>query len=304
MILLQIDRLFQIVYLLLDKKQVTAKELSNILEVSTRTIYRDVETLSMAGIPIYTNKGKGGGISLLDNFIINKSVLSNEEQNKVLIGLELLKATEYENVDDAILKLKSLFNKSNQNWIEVDFSYWGSSESEKKKFEDLKDALTLCRSISFKYYNLYGDKTTRVVNPLKLIFKQKDWYLLGYCLMRKDYRMFKIYRMKNLEITNNGFDRDKYNLEDVNLSYQYTAPLITLKILLAPEIKYRAYNEFDSKDIIPREDGNFEITFEALEDEWLYNYIISFGPYIKIIEPSYINDLIKKRLEEILESYQ
>ncbi|GMQ58191.1 YafY family protein [Vallitalea sediminicola] len=301
---MQIDRLFQIVYLLLDKKQVTAKELSNILEVSTRTIYRDVETLSMAGIPIYTNKGKGGGISLLDNFIINKSVLSNEEQNKVLIGLELLKATEYENVDDAILKLKSLFKKSNENWIEVDFSYWGSSKSEKKKFEDLKYALTFCRSIRFAYYNLYGDKTTRIVNPLKLIFKQKDWYLLGYCLMRKDYRMFKIYRMKNLEITSSDFDRDDYNLDDFNLSYQQTAQLISLKIILAPEIKYRAYNEFNINDIICREDGSYEIMFKAVEDEWLYNYIITFGQYIKIIEPSYINDIIKKKLEDILRSYQ
>lgn len=301
--ILQMDRLFQIVYILLDKKQVTAKELSEIFEVSTRTIYRDVDTLSMAGIPIYTNKGKGGGISLLDNFIINKSVLSNEEQNKVLIGLEILKATEYENVDNAILKLKTLFNKSDENWIEVDFSHWGSSQFEKKKFEDLKYALTNCRSIKFDYCNIYSNKTTRMVNPLKLIFKEKGWYLIAYCLLKNDYRVFKIHRINNLEITNNTFDREKYNLLDFDLSYQKTSKLVTIKIVLSANVKHRVFDEFSINNTIKNDDGSFEITFTATEDEWLYNYIISFGTDIKVIEPSYINDIVREKLEKILEHY-
>lgn len=300
---MRVDRLFQIVYILLDKKRITAKELADKLEVSTRTVYRDIDALAMAGIPVYASKGKYGGISLLDNFVINKSVLSNDEQNKILIGLELLKATDYENVDDAILKLKTLFKKNNDNWIEVDFSYWGSSQYEKNKFEDLKNALTNCKSIQFDYYNFNGEKSTRAVNPLKLIFKQKDWYLLGYCLMREDYRIFKIYRMDNLKIMNKMFDRDKYKPIDVNFMFTNNSQEFTIKVNLSAKVKHRVFNEFNLNDIVQKSDGSYDITFNAVEDEWLYNYIISFGSDIKVIEPSYMNDIIRRKLQETLSHY-
>ncbi|MBF8983809.1 YafY family transcriptional regulator [Lutibacter sp. B2] len=300
---MQIDRLFQIVYILLDKKHVTAKELSEIFEVSTRTIYRDVDTLSMAGIPIYTNKGKGGGISIFDNFVMNKSVLSKKEQNNLLLGLETIKATEYEEVDKTLFKLKSLFNRSDDHWIEVDFSHWGGSKNDKSKFEELKLALTTARTIHFDYYDSYGTKTTRMVHPLKLVFKEKAWYLKAYCLLKKDYRIFKIHRINNLQITDNIFDRAQYNLAQTDLSYKNTSNKITLKITLSSKAIHRVYDEFNINSIIKNEDGSFSITFLTFEDEWLYNYIISFGKHIKIIEPIYINTIIKDRLENILENY-
>ncbi len=301
---MQIDRLFKIVYILLDKEQITAKELSEIFEVSTRTIYRDVETLSMAGIPIYTNKGKGGGISLLDNFVMNKSVLSNEEQNNLLMGLETLKVTEYENVDGAILKLKNLFNKETNNWIEVDFSNWGSSKAEKIKFETLKFALTNSRTIKFGYYNSSGDKTNRMVNPIKLIFKHKAWYLQAFCLLKNDFRIFKAYRIKELMVTEHTFDRSYYNEVNTNFSYQNEPNVINLKIILSSQVKHRVYDEFDEKDITKNVDGSFIVDIRIAEDEWLYNYIISFGEHINIITPKYIRGIIKNKLEIILKNYK
>ena len=90
---MQLNRLFEIVYILLNRKQVTARELAQRFEVSTRTIYRDIESLTEAGVPVYTNKGKGGGISLLDNFILNKSYLNTDEQQEILTALQGLKVT-------------------------------------------------------------------------------------------------------------------------------------------------------------------------------------------------------------------
>lgn len=171
--ILKIDRLFKILYILINKKQVTAKYLADKFEVSIRTIYRDIDTLSMSGIPIYTNKGKGGGISLMDNFIIDKSMLSSKDQNNILLGLDILKSTQYDNMDDAMEKLKAVFNKTNDSWIEVDFSYWGSNKSEKLKFEKLKYALTSYLVIEFYYYDSSGNKTKRKIYPLKLVFKEK-----------------------------------------------------------------------------------------------------------------------------------
>ncbi|NBI27962.1 helix-turn-helix transcriptional regulator [Chengkuizengella marina] len=302
---MQSDRLFQIVYILLDKNQVTAKELAEKFEVSTRTIYRDVDKLSMAGIPIYTNKGKGGGISLLDHFIMDKSILSNEEQNKILIGLEMIKATEYGDVDQAISKLKTLFNKSDESWIEVDFSYWGSSKLEKEKFNKLKYALTSCISIKFDYRNLYGSMTVRMVDPLKLIFKQKSWYLEGYCLLKNDYRFFKVNRINNLIVTDTLFNRSKYDLNKLNPTFpsnKIDNP-IHLKMVFTSNIKHRIFEEFADHVITELSDGNLEVNIVLNEDEWLYSYLISFGEEINIIEPDYINKILVQKLTKTLERY-
>ena len=127
---MQINRLFSIVYILLDKKTITAKELSERFEVSIRTIYRDVETLSISGIPIYTSKGKGGGISLIEDFVLNKSVLSEKEQNEILMSLQSLNATKFMNVEPVLKRLSTIFNRESTNWIDVDFSKWGSDDIE------------------------------------------------------------------------------------------------------------------------------------------------------------------------------
>ncbi|MCL2775402.1 MAG: HTH domain-containing protein, partial [Oscillospiraceae bacterium] len=109
---MQINRLFEIVYMLMNKKAATAKELSDHFEVSQRTIYRDIDILNEAGIPVYTNKGKGGGISILDNFLLNKSVFSDQEQNEILFALQSFRAVKYVNADTVLTKLSAIFKKS------------------------------------------------------------------------------------------------------------------------------------------------------------------------------------------------
>ena len=181
---MQISRLFEIVYILLDKKAVTARELAEHFEVSVRTIYRDIDALSSAGVPVYANQGKGGGITLLDDFVLNKSVLSEQEQNDILVALQNLSATRYPNIDFVLSRLSSLFKKKDLSWIEVDFSPWGSDEKHKKNFDLLKMAIVSNRVITFDYFNTSGVKSSRRAEPVKLIFKDRAWYLIAYCYER------------------------------------------------------------------------------------------------------------------------
>ncbi|MDA3847067.1 MAG: YafY family protein [Vallitaleaceae bacterium] len=299
---MQIDRLFQIVYILLEKKQVTAPQLGKMFEVSTRTIYRDIDTLSLAGIPIYAQSGKGGGIRLMDDFVMNKSVLTNKEQNYLLFGLETLKATKYEEVDQALNKLKSIFNKSEDNWLEVDFSYWGSEPTEQIKFENIKKALISCATIEISYRSFSGSMTERQINPLKLVFKERAWYLSAFCLLKADYRLFKVSRITKVKLTDIVFDRKVY---DTSHNYEVgTTDLTTYVFNLSKEMKYRVYDEFDQSSIVAMPDGSYNVTFSVTEGEWLYNIIISYGKHIRIIEPEYLRGIIKKRLEETLAHYQ
>lgn len=114
---MQINRLFEIVYILLDKKNVTAKELGERFNVSTRTIYRDIETLSGAGIPVYMSKGKGGGVRLLDHFVLNKSMLSESEQSEILTALSALQSVGQAEAQTALSKLSGIFGKASQTGL-------------------------------------------------------------------------------------------------------------------------------------------------------------------------------------------
>ena len=134
---MKISRLFEIVYLLLEKKTITAKELAEHFEVSVRTIYRDIDILSSAGIPVYFQRGKSGGIKLMDNYIINKSLFSQDEQNEILYALQSLNATNYPNNNKTLSKLSTIFNKKSDNWIKIDFSRYNCDDS--TLFEKIKE---------------------------------------------------------------------------------------------------------------------------------------------------------------------
>ena len=205
---MQINRLLEIVYALLRQKTVTAKELAERFNVSQRTIYRDIDTLSLAGIPVYTEKGKNGGISLLPEFVLSKSILSEQEQNEILSALQGLSYIKTAAETNQVLqKLSSIFNKSAANWLEVDFSDWSFRNGQ--FFNDFKTAILERRIVEFDYCSTYGEKTRRRVEPIQLWFKSKSWYVKGFCSIRQDMRLFKLTRVKQLTLTDEYFtERD------------------------------------------------------------------------------------------------
>lgn len=190
------NRLFEIIYILMQKRKITAKELADRFEVSTRTIYRDIETLSRANIPIYASKGKDGGIGLLDEYVLNKTILSEEEQNQILFALQGMEEAKGQDEKDILNKLSALFNKKVNDWIKIDFSNW--SDAKEERFEIIKSAILNKRLIQFTYYNSNGEESKRIVEPLQIWFKDKSWYLISYCKLKQDYRIFKIARMKEI----------------------------------------------------------------------------------------------------------
>ena len=200
------NRLFEIVYILMQKRKTTAKELANRFEVSTRTIYRDIETLSRANIPIYASKGKDGGIGLLDEYVLNKTILSEEEQNQILFALQGMKKVKGQDEKDILEKLSILFNKKINDWIRIDFSNWGYSKEE--QFDIIKSAILNKQLLQFTYYNSNGEESKRIVEPLQIWFKDKSWYLISYCRNKEDYRIFKISRIKEIKKLQEHFKRD------------------------------------------------------------------------------------------------
>lgn len=301
---MQINRLFEIVYILLNKKTITAKELAEHFEVSIRTIYRDIDKLTSANIPIYTSQGKGGGITLLDDYILNKSVLSENDQNEILFALQSLTATQYPEADNIRSKLSSLFNKNKINWIEVDFSSWGNGKNRKEQFNILKSSIISHRVITFEYFNSLGEKSIRRVEPIKLLFKSKSWYLQGFCLFKKADRTFKITRMSNVQITEDSFIKRPPTELSKDTQEQEFVKSVDIRLKIAPAGAYRVLDDFNENEVIKNEDGYFIVSTSLPGGEWLLNYILSFGPVAEVLEPKSMREFIQKNLEEMIEQYK
>ncbi|MBC3796340.1 helix-turn-helix transcriptional regulator [Acetobacterium tundrae] len=300
---MQINRLFEIVYILLDKKTVTARELSEHFEVSQRTIYRDVEILSQTGIPIYTTKGKGGGISILSEFVFNKSILSDTEQNEIISALQSLNALNGSNVDPILNKMATLFNKNSSNWIDVDFSHWGSDEMEKEKFKLIKTGILDKKVLDFDYYSSYGEKSTRLMEPLKLMFKGQSWYLYGYCRLKCDYRIFKITRIRNISMKDETFERATPENIWTETDSGYESRTVNLVLKFDAEMAYRLYDEFSAEDIKINPDGSFIVKTCMPEGNWVYGYLMSYGERVEVLEPERMKKKIAEKYEKALKKY-
>ncbi|MCL2573049.1 MAG: YafY family transcriptional regulator [Defluviitaleaceae bacterium] len=285
----------------MHKRRVSAKELAEQFGVSTRTIYRDIDTLSLAGIPIYTEQGRNGGISLLPDFVLNKSILNEQEQNEILAALYGLQAVKPDEAGQALSKLSALFNKTAVNWLEVDFSDWSFSDS---SFEDFKGAILQKRIAEFDYFNRYGEKTFRRVEPIQLWFKSRSWYIKGYCLTKQDMRLYKLSRVKNLNISDEHFtERSFLDIIDDTNHGNYQEQYITMKLRIAPEMAYRAYDEFSEDMIEKQPDGNLIATVTWTEDNWVYGFILSLGECIEVLEPPHVREIIKTKAQNIFRKY-
>lgn len=296
---MQINRLFETIYLLLNKESVTAGDLSQHFEVSTRTIYRDVELLSSAGIPIYMTKGKGGGISLLPDFVLNKTVLTDGEKENILSSLQAVSAVTPEDTQTAVEKLSSLFGNTSSDWIEVDFSSWSNGEKEAQVFSSLKSAILQKKCVSFLYHSGNGI-SKRVVEPIKLFFKSQNWYLYGFCKTRKDFRFFKLRRIKELDVLKQHFERtvdSKVLKEDRSFPDKF----VNLTLKISEEMAYRVYDEFSEYEILPC--GSFLVNFSMPIGQWLFYYVSTFGEHCEVLAPKEVRNQVIESLKKTLKQY-
>lgn len=295
--------MFEIVYLLLERKKVTADELAKHFEVSKRTILRDIEALSIAGIPIFTSKGKGGGISLLENYVLNKTVLSTDEQNQIIFALQSLAATENLDSQHILSKLQALFKKTDTNWIEVNFSRWGNEGIDNKKFELLKQSIIENIAISFTYANSNGHTGRKKVYPLKLLFKSKAWYLQAYCLLNQECRVYKINRMNEIESDNETFSRQNFEIPKIENTSDAFKDTLCLKLLFSKDSTFRVYDEFNASDIKMNNDGSLLVSTQLPDDYWLYSFLLSLGTGVRVLSPQNVKEKLLAQIDGIKKMY-
>lgn len=293
------NRLFRILYYILEKEKVTANELADKFEVSVRTIYRDIDSISSVGVPIFTTQGKGGGIKIDNEYILNKSLFDANEKEQIIAALQGLEKTNKVYKSELITKLSALFKIKNSNWIEIDFTSWGSNNTYQDLFNTLKIAIINKNIISFSYNSSKAEKINRRVKPIRLLFKEQDWYLYGFCLLRNDFRYFKLSRIKDLEVLAINYED---NFENIvlkrEIKYENT---VNIKLKFNKSVAFRVYDEF--KAIVEDKKGNLYVEMKIPNNYKLYNYIFSFGANVEILEPKEIRNQFKNMINKIAKKY-
>lgn len=294
---MQESRLFKIIYYLLDKGRATAPELAERFEVSVRTIYRDIDSLSGAGVPIYAEAGRNGGIHLMDDFVLDQAVFSEEEKQEILSALQSINIAQNSNASQTLQKLSALFQLGSEHWLEVDFSRWGNEGFDNEKFELLKSAIIHCRTIKIQYAGSSQAITERTVQPLKLIFKAKAWYLNAFCTEKQVFRTFKLNRILDLEVLQETFLRRHVPKPPDAPEPEYNQ--ITLRF--PKEMAYRVYDEFDKDQIQQLANGDLIASAKMPEDPWLTGFLLSFGTQVEILSPAYLRDAVAEQAKLIYE---
>ncbi|MDL2224599.1 WYL domain-containing protein [Eubacteriales bacterium OttesenSCG-928-M02] len=300
---MKIDRLFQIVYLLMERGSLTAGELSQRFEVSTRTIFRDVETLAQAGVPVYTTRGKGGGIHLMDGYTMDRSLLSQEEQRELLSALAGFRAAQYPDADAVLKKLGAFFGREDgADWIQVDFTQWSGHQA--VIFSLIKQAILEKQVITFDYYSSYQHHTHRSVEPLQLQFYGRAWYLFAFCRHRNALRQFKLNRMRNPILTGEHFSRtlaDAATLPPTPPSQRLTITEVVFTVHKSQA--HRVYDEFPSHWVTVLENGDFLVKSLYPMEDWVLGNILSYGPHAKVLSPGWFRDALIQSLEESFNNY-
>ena len=301
---MKIDRLIGILSVLLQKEKMTAPELAERFEVSRRTINRDIEDLCKAGIPIQTSQGTGGGISIMEGYRLDRTILTSKDMQMILTGLRSLDSVSgssyYCQLMEKIRTGSSEFI-SGRDSILIDLSSW-YGDSLTPKIETIQDAVENRHLVRFQYYAPSGE-SERTVEPYFLVFRWSSWYLWGWCKDRKDFRMFKLNRMDRIQKTDESFECRNIAMPDLSNEKIFPGG-IKVKVLFEPDQKWRLVEEFGPKCFTEYDDGRLLFTGDYTDLGNLITWLMTFGDKAEVIEPREAREAISQMVKRMMKIYK
>ncbi len=301
---MKIDRLIGILSVLLQEEKVTAPELAEKFEVSRRTISRDIADLCKAGIPISTSQGVGGGISIMDGYRMDRTLLTSKDMQMILAGLRSLDSVSgsryYVQLMEKIKTGSSEYVSGSES-ILIDLSSW-YKDSLPLKIELIQNAIEERRVISFDYYAPNGD-SSREIEPYFLIFKWSSWYVWGWCKLRKDYRMFKLNRIdKIMQTAEEAVDRD-VPMPDLSTEAIFPGE-INVKAVFDPSMKWHLIEEFGLDSFEVQSDGTLLFEHEYTDKENLITWMLTCKDKVVVLEPKDVRDELFHIADSIKKKYE
>ena len=309
---MKVDRLVSIIMILLDKKRIGAQELANMFEVSPRTIYRDIDAINMAGIPVRSTSGVGGGFEIMQEYKVDKKVFSIDDLSALLMGLSSLSGMiKGDELVHALAKVKSFIPADRAKDIElkvnqicIDLSPWTGNLQLQPYLEIIKTALQESRLLTFEYVAHHGNKTARTAEPYQLVLKSSHWYLQGYCHTRNAFRLFRLSRMSNLQIQEETFTPRNYQKPILDFAEMWETMQTKIKIRIHKSVMDRVLDYCTYEDFFPDSDEHYIVSFPFIENEYHYDILLSFGDKCECLEPLHIRTEMKRRIHDIAAIYE
>lgn len=301
---MKIDRLIGILSILLQEEKTTAPELAERFEVSRRTINRDIEDLCKAGIPISTAQGAGGGISIMDGYRMDRTILTSKDMQMILAGLRSLdsvsKSRYYGQLMEKLQTGSSEFIRGRDSML-IDLSSWYKG-SLAPKIEVTQSAIEDKNLLEFRYYAPSGE-SNRMIEPYYLVFRWSSWYVWGWCLDREDYRLFKLNRMDGVSETDRKFVCRDVPMPDLSNEKIFPGG-IRVKALFAPDMKWRLVEEFGPRCFTETDDKRLLFTGDYTDMDNLVTWFLTFGAKVEVLEPAGARDIIRRNAEETMRIYR
>lgn len=306
---MKLDRLLGITFYMLNHHKATAGELSERFEVSRRTIYRDIESLTQAGLPLYTQKGTDGGIFLMEGYRMDSGTLTKTEIREILA---LLQGAQHmltpSGVKVAADKLSILTGQEGgPTEIALNFSAmpWQAHASIENAWRLIQAAIKSCKLISFTYINSRGQCSHRTVEPMTLVFRALNWYLYGFCRMKGEYRLFRLSRMMDVHCGQEDFARREKEWEDsFFLGDMIDTPGTRVRLLIDPAAAHKAMDLFSPESLQWLPDGTIDADIMWPINDSFDSMVLSYGPYMQVISPEWVRDRIRELLQKIKNYYQ
>ncbi|MBR0514856.1 MAG: YafY family transcriptional regulator [Clostridia bacterium] len=297
------DRLIGILSILLQEEKITAPELAERFAVSRRTINRDVEDLCKAGIPIRTAQGSGGGISIMDGYRMDRTILTSRDMQMILAGLRSLDSVSgsryYSQLMEKLQSGSSAYIGGSDS-ILIDLSSWNKS-SLAPKIEVIQSAIENKNLLEFRYYAPSGE-SSRTIEPYYLVFKWSNWYVWGWCTSRKDFRLFKLNRMDGAAETNCGFTCRNAPVPDLSNEKVFPGG-IKVKALFTPDMKWRLIEEYGLHCFTETDDGRLLFTADFTDMDNLVSWLLTFGAKAEVLEPAEVRNRIRRMAEALAKIY-
>ncbi|MDR2897580.1 MAG: YafY family transcriptional regulator [Spirochaetaceae bacterium] len=300
------ERLLAILTILLNREKVTAPYLAKRFEVSLRTIYRDLEALTQAGIPVYATPGRDGGIELVQGFRMDSQLLEPAEIQHMLAGLEsiqhLVQGMEFEKITE---KFSLMLKESRQRGIRSPenhiFIELAPSRREKGVIDMIQQSINGKGLLSIGYSDANGKVTERVTEPLALVYMWQSWFMYGYCQLRDDFRLFRILRITKPLLVPGVRRTPSTDISDRPWLKVWEGCVPPEHIVLTMDsiAKNRASELYDEDTLQPLPDGRFRVKLFFPIDEWLLSSIMALPGEVTVEEPESLKRTIVERAEEM-----
>ncbi len=301
---MQIDRLIGILSILLQRDKVTAPYLAEKFEVSRRTINRDISTLCKAGIPVVTTQGTNGGISIMDGYRIDRTLLTSSDMSAILSGLQSLDSISGTNRYAQLMEKLSA-NMSDtiigDQHILIDLSSHYGSTQLTDKIELIHNAIENGKRIVFQYFSLTSEGT-REVEPFYLIFRWSSWYVWGWYEAKADYSLFKLSRMGNLH-TEGFFEKRVVPYPQLEIG-EIFPDAYQVKAIIAPKHKWRLVEDYGMDSFVEMEDGKLLFTFGQYDLDGALHFLLLFGSDAEVLEPVKLREMLKEEIKKLREKYE